>query len=207
MADPEIPPDAVLDLPRGFATRWRAPVIRAVAARVFTRRYFTHCLACGFCDDWCCQFGVDVDLVHHAQLLAHADTLETFVGVPRGEWFEPAPDLDVEMPGGGSFRTRVRDGACVFLNRRGRGCQIHAYAVAQGLDYHDLKSIVDCLFPLTFGDGVLSTAEEVDDETLVCVDQGPSLYRGLREEIRYYFGSDCIAALDRLERQVLRSAA
>jgi hypothetical protein len=194
---------AVLDLPHPFASRYGAPVIHGVEAGVFLRRYFTHCLQCTFCHDWCCQFGVDVDLVHHARLMEHAAGLEAVTGVPRDQWFDPDPDPDPEMPGGGSHRARVWNGACVFLDRRGRGCHIHAYAAARGIDYHDLKSIIDCLFPLTFGDGVLYAAEEVDDGDLVCLDQGPTIYRGLRDEVRYYFGDACIAALDNVERTVL----
>jgi hypothetical protein len=206
---PEPPPPhaaTVLDLPRCFASRYGVPVIRGVEAGIFTRRYFTHCLDCTFCHDWCCQFGVDVDLIHHERILQHAAGIEALTGVPRDEWFDPDPDPDSEMPGGGSRRARVRDGACVFLDRRGRGCHIHAYAAARGIDYHDLKSIIDCLFPLTFGDGLLCVTEEVEDGDLVCLDQGPTLYRGLREELRYYFGDDCIAALDAVEAAVLTSA-
>ena len=196
-------PATVLDLSRSFPSRYGVPLIRSVEAGIFTRRYFTHCLDCTFCHDWCCQFGVDVDLVHHRRILEHAAGIEALTGVPRDEWFDAEPDLDSEMPGGGSRRARVRDGACVFLDRRGRGCHLHAYALTRGVDYHDLKSIIDCLFPLTFGDGLLCVTEEVDDGDLVCLDQGPTLYRGLREELRYYFGDDCVAALDAVERAVL----
>lgn len=203
MPEPSPHSAAVLDLPRPFPSRYGVPVLRAVEAAIFTRRYFTHCLACTFCHDWCCQFGVDVDLLHYPRILEHADGLETLVGIPRDQWFERDPDPDPEMPGGGSRRARVRDGACVFLDRRGRGCHLHAYAAVHGIDYHDLKSIIDCLFPLSFGDGVLCTAQEVDDGDLVCLDQGPTLYRGLREEVRYYFGDECVAALDAVESTVL----
>lgn len=206
MLEPPSGPATVLDLPRPFVSRYGVPLIQAVEAGIFTRRYYTHCLQCTFCHDWCCQFGVDVDLVHHERIMEHAAGIEALVGVPRGQWFEPHPDPDPELPGGGSRRARVRDGACVFLDRRGRGCHIHTYAAARGIDYHDLKSIIDCLFPLTFGDGLLCVAEEVDDGDLVCLDQGPTLYRGLREEVRWYFGDDCVAALDVVEAAVLAGA-
>src|SRR5512134_990920 len=88
-------PATVLDLPR------------AVEAGVFTRRYFTHCLDCTFCHDWCCQFGVDVDLLHHRRIVEHAAGIEALTGVPRDQWFDPDPDPDPEMPGGGSRRARV----------------------------------------------------------------------------------------------------
>ena len=67
--------------------------------------------------------------------------------------------------------------------------------------------MVDCLFPLTFSEGLLCPADEVVDRELVCGEQGPTLYRGVREEVRYYFGDDCIAALDALEMKVVRACA
>ncbi|MEJ0041100.1 MAG: hypothetical protein WDM81_02205 [Rhizomicrobium sp.] len=33
-------------------------------------------------------------------------------------------------------------GKCVFLNPKGRGCQIHGYALEKGIDYHALKPMV-----------------------------------------------------------------
>jgi hypothetical protein len=177
-------------------------VLSAVETVIFTRQYFTDCLACSFCHDWCCSHGVDVDLVHLRTIKRHAAALEAFTGIPQERWFRKPVTRDREMPGGGSVRTRVTGGACVFLNRTGRGCQIHAFALARGLDYHDLKSIVDCLFPLTFSQGTLTTAPEVDDNSLVCLDRGPTLYRGLRGELEYYFGRDLVRGLDAVEARV-----
>ena len=139
-----------LRLSRAFASRYGVPVVARVDPRVFTFRYFTHCLQCGFCHDWCCSHGVDVDLLHVDAIRREADALERFTGIPRARWFEPDVEEDDELPGGGALRTRVEDGRCVFLNREGRGCLLHAYSLARGRDYHELKSIVDCLFPLTF---------------------------------------------------------
>ncbi len=201
MRKPPPPADAIVDLPQPFPSRYGVPILARVDARIFTRRYFTHCLACGFCHDWCCRSGVDLDLLHATRLFEEAEGLEAFTGIPRALWLETDTEADPEMPGGGSRRTRMRDGACVFLNRRGRGCLIHAYAASRGIDCHDLKPIVDCLFPLTFTDGLLCPAAEVDDGELVCLDQGPSLYRGVRDEVRYYFGDACVTALDALERR------
>lgn len=186
-------------LPRPFASRYGVPVLTAVDPAIFTRRYFTHCLACTFCNDWCCQFGVDMDLLRYRTILAHGEAIAAYTGIPRERWFEEGDELDPEFPGGGSRRTQVVDGACVFLNRRGRGCLLHGFALDHGFDYHEFKSIVDCLFPLTFEGGVLGPADEVLDSALVCLDQGPTLYRGIREELRYYFGEGLVAALDALE--------
>src|SRR5689334_3036805 len=100
----------VVDLPRGFASRYGAPIIRRVSSEIFTRRYFTHCMQCGFCHDSCCNEGVDVDLVHVAAIEQHGEGLERYTGIPRAGWFRARTTPDPEMPGGGSRRTRVRDG-------------------------------------------------------------------------------------------------
>jgi hypothetical protein len=185
-------------LPRAFPGRDGVPVIKRVDTRIFTHRYFTHCLQCGFCHDWCCSWGVDVDLRAVDGILRHADALERYTGVARDRWFEPDVERDSRMPGGGSRRTRVEEGACVFLNRAGRGCRLHAFCLEQGLDYHELKSMVDCLFPLTFSGDRLCPSDELVERELVCVDQGPTAYEGVRQELRYYFGDECVGALDRI---------
>jgi len=182
-----------------YPCRYGAPTIAAVDSAVFTRRYFTHCLECTFCHDACCTYGVDYDWRVRDNLEGHADAFETFSGIPRQRWFTGAGAPDDSMPGGGSIRTATDAGACVFLNRESRGCRLHAYALAAGVDYHDLKSIVDCLFPLTWEGEVLGLSEEVLDSSLICLDTGPTLYRGVREELRFYFGDALLTELDGIE--------
>lgn len=186
-------------LTRSYSCRYGAPVIAAVDPAIFTRRYFTHCLECTFCHDACCVHGVDYDWRVRGNLERHTEALEAFTGVPRDRWFTGPGSPDDTMPGGGSDRTAVEAGACVFLNRESRGCRIHGYALAAGVDYHDLKSIVDCLFPLTWEGRDLVLSEEVLDSSLICLDIGPTVYRGVREELRFYFGDGLVAELDRLE--------
>ena len=193
-------------LPAAFPSRYGAPVLTAVDTEIFRHRYFTDCMACGFCEDQCCSWGVDVDLVHVTNLTEHAASLEAYTGIPRGRWFRAGVLRDPEMPGGGSVRTRVSGGRCVFRNPQGRGCLIHSFALERGLDYHDLKPIVDCLFPLTFSGGTLTTTVEVDERSLICLDTGPTLYRGVRDELGYYFGAGLVETLDELESQGLRDA-
>jgi hypothetical protein len=196
-----------LRLPRPFPSRDGVPSIARVDRRIFALRYFTHCLQCGFCHDWCCQFGVDVELTRVRAIEQHAEELERYTGIPRARWFEPGIERDAEMPGGGARRTQVERGHCVFLRREGRGCLLHAFALDRGMDYHTIKSMVDCLFPLTFSDGLLGPADEILDGELVCAGQGPTLYRGVREELRYYFGDACVAALDALEAKLVTACA
>jgi hypothetical protein len=190
-----------LPLPHDFPSRYGVPVLRAVDTEIFRRQYFTHCLQCTFCNDWCCQFGVDVDRLHADRILAHADALEAYTGISRRRWFTGERETDADAPGGETWRTSVTDGACVFLNRKGRGCLLHAFCLEQGIDHHDLKSIVDGLFPLTFEDGVLCAAVEAHENELVCLGTGPTLYRGIREEVRYYFGEEIVTVLDAMESE------
>ena len=194
---------AAIALPQPFPSRYGAPILSSVEAAVFERHYFTDCMACTFCHDWCCSHGVDVDLVHLRALQAHGPALQAFTGIPESRWFQTKVSRDHEMPGGGSVRTRVVEGACVFRDPTGRGCRVHAYCIERGIDYHELKPMVDCLFPLTFSQGTLTTATEVDDHTLVCLDTGPTLYRGLRGELEYYFGPELVGTLDRIEASLV----
>jgi len=188
----------LLRLGRDYPSRFGAPVISRVDRDVFRLRYFTHCTRCDFCFDACCLHGVDVDRENVARIMKHAATLEPYVGRPARDWFTGHYSGDRDFPGGSYTRTQVRDGACVFLNRPSRGCFLHSYSIRAGIDYHDLKPMVSALFPITFGDGVLQPADEVQDGTLVCSGVGPTLYEGLRDELLYYFGPAFVGELDGL---------
>ncbi len=172
------------------------PVIRAVDPRIFSLRYFTHCMACSFCKDSCCDHGVDVDLGNVARLKALPAAFKARVGVPESQWFTAGVTEDSEFAGAAHRRTAVVDGACVFRDRAGRGCLIHGWALEQGIDYHSIKPLVSTLFPLTFEQGALVPSDEAADGTLVCSGQGPSLYQGARAELLYYFGPGLLAELD-----------
>jgi hypothetical protein len=176
--------------------------VSAVDPVIFTRRYFTHCLSCAFCHDACCTYGVDVDRRTVTALERHAAAFEAYSGIPRTRWFAEDATPDASMPGGASVRTRIEGGACVFRKRQGRGCVLHGFALAEGIDYHEIKPIVDCLFPVTWEADVLVPSEEVLDDSLICLDTGPTLYEGVREELRYYFGDELVEALDRIARDV-----
>lgn len=195
--------ETIIPLGATFPSRHGLPVIVAVDTEIFVRRYFTRCLACGFCHDQCCSHGVDVDLENVRRFEAHAGDLERHTGIPRSRWFTEEVEEDGAAPGGGFRRTAVVDGACVFLNRQGRGCVLHTFCLARGIDYHELKSMIDCLFPVSFCDAVLCPSDEAADGTLICLDTGPTLYRGGREEIRYYFGDRLVETLDEYEARII----
>jgi hypothetical protein len=190
---------SVVALAGSYVCKMGGPVLRAVDRRIFSLRYYRDCMGCGFCGDSCCQHGVDVDLDNVARLKAAPQAFKALVGVPESDWFTADIVVDGEFPSGCHVRTRLRDGACVFRNPAGRGCLIHGFSLAAGLDYHALKPIVSVLFPLTFEQGVLVASDEVLDGTLACGGEGHSCYDGARDELRYYFGDGLIAELDALK--------
>jgi hypothetical protein len=189
-----------IPLSRDYPCKGGGPVLRSVDPAIFALRYFQACMACSFCHDACCSWGVDIDLGNAARLNALPPDFRALVGRPRSEWFTAEAASDPEFPGGAHVRTAVMDGACVFRSRTGRGCVIHAYAVENGLDYHDLKPMVSTLFPVTFEQGVLTAASEAADGSLRCGSEGLTLYEGARDELRHYFGDDLIGELDGLRR-------
>jgi hypothetical protein len=76
---------------------------------------------------------------------------------------------------------------------------LQSYALENGLDYHELKPMVASLFPVTFDGGLLHPSTEIADRSLQCIDDGPTLYEGVRSEIEWYFGPTLVAELDALE--------
>ena len=52
---------SVVALRREHASIFKAPILHEVDMRIFGLRYFTHCMACTFCNDQCCSYGVDID--------------------------------------------------------------------------------------------------------------------------------------------------
>jgi Fe-S-cluster containining protein len=206
-------------LSRPYLCRDGAPLIERIDTEMFFGTYFGHCMACTYCHDSCCQYGADAELKRVEALLARADDLERYLGVPRGRWFREIMIDEPEYPGGKYTRTNVIgedqfpaakyprtaviDEACVFLNRDGRGCRIHAYCLERGIDVHDLKPMVCLLFPLSFADGLLMPAAEIREETLACLGPGPTVYRSARADVLHYFGPELVAELDATEAACL----
>lgn len=189
---------SVIVLDRDYPSIFTAPVIRAVDSGIFDLRYFTHCMQCVFCGDQCCDYGVDIDAANMERLRALGPAFEVFAGMVQSEWFEPGLTKDAEFPSGQYGRTRAVEGKCIFADRKTRGCKIHAYCSANGLDYHLYKPMVSILFPLTFEYGVLQPSSEMTDGSLICSGGGPTAYDGVRGELGYYFGAELIDVLDAL---------
>jgi hypothetical protein len=189
---------SIVALAREHPSIFKAPVLRSVDTQIFSLRYFTHCMSCGFCNDQCCSYGVDIDADNADKLLAMGDDFKAFIGVPESEWFTDEIVDDAEFPSGRNRRTRVRGSHCVFHKPDGRGCLIHAWCIEKGLDYHLFKPMVSILFPLTFEHGSLVASGEAVDRSLICAGSGPTLYEGVRAELAYYFGEGLVEELDAL---------
>jgi Fe-S-cluster containining protein len=170
---------------------------------IFRLRYFQDCMRCDFCHDSCCSWGADVAVPERDRILRHADALKAWVPHSVEKWFTSEVKYDDEYEGGAFVRTQVADGRCVFLNRQGRGCLLHAFALNEGRDYHPIKPMVCWLFPVIFDRGLLRPNFDVRDG-LICVDRGPTLYRSSRDELRVRFGEGLIQKLDRMELAVLQ---
>jgi Fe-S-cluster containining protein len=197
----------IIPLSKPYTCRYGAPVIDRVDSLIFELKYFAHCMACNFCNDWCCRFGADVDAHNAERLDAKADELEKFIGVPKQQWFDPSDTCeDDEAPGKIWFRTTVKNDACVFLNPQGRGCMLHSFSLSKNLDYHDYKPLVCAIFPLSFEEGLLVHADELDEKSLVCAGQGLSLFEGVRNELQYYFGEQMVTELDSVQKGLQRKA-
>lgn len=101
-------------------------------------------------DRGCCRLGAHfVDDDDRGQTVAMVDVLgEEYLqnyGLARRKGV-------VARDGDGSQRTRVTNGACIFLNRtgwkRGAGCALHQYAIDRGEHVVDYKPEVCWLIPL-----------------------------------------------------------
>ena len=177
-----------------------APSLKQVDTDIFKLRYFGHCMQCTYCADGCCQHGCDVNIAERDRILAVKDELAPFIASPPEKWFSTEVKDDPEYESGQFVRTNVVKGGCVFLNPKGRGCGIHAYAVAKGIDYHSIKPAVCWLFPITWDKGVLRPSWDVTED-LICRSTGPLLYDMCRDELSHFFGAPLVAELDAVRDQ------
>ena len=169
---------------------------------IFLKKYFARCLECNFCHDWCCSFGADIDVQNVERIQQRKEEILPFVRPPEGEWFETEYSYYEEYAGNQYTRIKTQGPRCVFISKDQRGCGLHRYAISKKMDYHEIKPLVCILFPLSFGEGILSLAPELDDDSLVCSGSGDSAYRSLRTELEHYFRREFVEELDEIEKKV-----
>lgn len=108
----------------------------------------------------CCLHGAHyTDEEDRARVEAAVETL----GPEHLQRYGEARRAGVTASSGGEHRTRVRDGACIFLNderfHTGAGCALHHYAVARGEHHMTYKPEVCWMVPLR-----REVSEEVADD-------------------------------------------
>ena len=177
--------------------------ISFVHSDIFLKQYFARCLECNFCHDWCCSFGADIDVRNVGRIQQRKEEIKEFIRPSEVEWFDGEYPYSEEYAGNRYTRINPQGPRCVFISKDQRGCGLHRYAISKQLDYHGLKPLVCILFPLSFEQGILCLAPELDDNSLICSGSGASAYQSLRPELDYYFGRDCVEELDTIERKVL----
>jgi Fe-S-cluster containining protein len=171
---------------------------------IFLKAFFARCLECNFCHDWCCSFGADIDIQNVEKIQQHKEEILPFVRPPEGEWFKAEYSYYEEYVGSQYTRINPQGPRCAFISKEQRGCGLHRYAISKQMDYHEIKPLVCILFPLSFGEGILSLAPELDDNSLVCSGSGYSAYQAMKNELEHYFGHDLVEELDRIEKKVLQ---
>ena len=192
-----------IPLPRAFPSRFGQPVLTGVATEIFRRTTNAFCNSHDVCNDRCCAHGADVDEPAVSRLLEKADEVETFTGIPADDWFRLGWIEDPEVPGKRYTRTAVREGRCVFLNRRGgRGCLVHSFCAERGVPYQTFKPMICCLFPMTFDKGLLQPMEEFHTPGPVPGPDETTVYEASRGEILYYFGQDLVTILDTMQAEL-----
>ena len=171
---------------------------------IFLKTYFARCLECNFCHDWCCSFGADIDIQNVGKIQQRREEILPFVRPPEVEWFETEYTYYEEYAGNHYTRINPQGARCAFISKDQRGCGLHRYAISKEMDYHEIKPLVCILFPLSFEEGVLFLAPELEDNSLICSGSGYSAYQSIRNELEYYFGHEFVEELDALEKRVLR---
>jgi Fe-S-cluster containining protein len=192
----------VIKLKNSYASIHGLPVIHSVDTDIFDITYFMKCMECTFCKDQCCAWGADIDMQNVGRVMKYKDELEAFTGIKSERWFDESEKAtDHEYPGHDYMRTTYDEEKdyCIFLNTQSRGCMLHSFALHKGIDYHEIKPFFCSMFPVTYMDGVLMTPEEIDEGLTACLGEGPTLYRGSRDELKHYFGEGMIAEMDEME--------
>lgn len=175
---------------------------------IFTLTYYGDCFGCSFCGDECCTEGcfVEPEILHKINI--EAKELVAFTGVESDEWFLEEKQFAKEICEIEFTQTAVKDGQCVFANMTSsnshtKGCGLHTYALSKGMDYHDIKPYHCALFPLLVWEEVLQPNLHLDPyQNLKCLVPGKSLYRGVRDELLYYYGAELVAELDAIEATI-----
>ncbi|HVV17312.1 MAG TPA: hypothetical protein VHH90_08925 [Polyangia bacterium] len=197
------------------------PLIGRVDVEIFRLTFTLDCMShsCRCRDegdlqrnDACCQHGADVLVPEKSAILRRSAEVGS---VMKRSWRRPAtwfderaPELDPAAPEGIVLRTGTVDpddesSGCVFLQHSGpRGCGLHHAALVHGFDPAEIKPSVCQLYPLSYIDGQLGLSPDFDRYSCAN-DDGPSVYRVMRDVVGVVLGAALVQELDRLETETL----
>jgi hypothetical protein len=197
------------------------PLIAVVDVEIFRLTFTPDCMnhSCRCRDegdlqrnDACCQHGDDVLVPEKAAILRRAAEIAS-VMKPQwrrpAAWFdESAPEVDPAAPDGIVLRTGTVDpedesSGCIFLQHAGpRGCGLHRAALVHGFDPAEIKPSVCQLYPLSYIDGQLGLSPDFDRYSCAN-DDGPTVYRVMRDVVGVVLGAALVQELDRVESEIL----
>jgi hypothetical protein len=197
------------------------PLIAVVDVEIFRLTFTPDCMnhSCRCRDegdlqrnDACCQHGADVLVPEKAAILRRAAEIAS-VMKPQwrrpAAWFdESAPEVDPAAPDGIVLRTGTVDpedesSGCIFLQHAGpRGCGLHRAALVHGFDPAEIKPSVCQLYPLSYIDGQLGLSPDFDRYSCAN-DDGPTVYRVMRDVVGVVLGAALVQELDRVESEIL----
>lgn len=207
---------------RTRARKVNHPRVALVDVEIFTATFAPDCMShsCRCRDegdkqrnDACCQHGADVLIPEKAAILRRAAEVASVLPAKwqdRATWFdERDPEEDPDAPEGIILRTGTTDlddesSGCVFLEHTGaRGCGLHRAALVHGFHPDEIKPSVCRLYPVSHLGGRLSLSPDFDRYSCAN-DEGPTVYRLMRDAIRAVFGDELIDELDRVESEVVK---
>lgn len=169
--------------------------IKDVDQNLFSQKYLGNCLGCSSCYDVCCSYGCQADLFEVDRIISYANQLEAELGIPASRWFEDEITVDIDYPSGKFRRTRVYNNKCVFYKDGYRGCTLHRFSIEKGMDIHQLKPMVCCLFPVTWEKERLLVSDFLNE--LPCHGRGISVFEAQEGELRTYLGDFFVNGLER----------
>lgn len=147
------------------------------------------------CRGDCCRQGVDVDLAERDRILEYADRIVGLMDLaqqqdPR-QWFgEPFEDSD--FPSGKAASTRLRHGACTFLDDQGL-CVLQKAECGIPSATENLKPFFCRAYPLTLDNGTLTVdTNQCAGETRCCraVDGGEmTIFEVCEFELEHVLGA------------------
>ena len=134
---------------------------------------------CTYCFDSCCQYGVDVDGTdRRAPRGGRTPSSRRSRGVPRPLVHRRVDRRPRSSRAAARPARASRTAPASSATARAAAASSTRSPSRRGIDYHELKPMVSTSFPLTFDYGLLHPSNEIEDRSLQCYGDGPTLYRG-----------------------------